>query len=356
MHIGRTRRFLIVAIVLFVETKAHSSAHADYIVKLAPYGNIRRIMDSGTTSRVYVPPPGSLYEFDAQDYAVTPDFSTIYDFPFAQGFSDLVYAFDATTGQPLLDKYLNPDSTINPDQNFIYRPRQALIWPNALLPAGDLCVISGADQSRLDAASTNDVIKRFTRSPSNPLGNPHIETILPPFRENIYDFAFGPESDLYISTPSGVFRYSPNSTSPQPFPQSQNWQTILPGTSGMIAFDPDGRLHVRNSVTGNIDRYTTTGDLIDTFVSNALVSGSQSIQFGVDGNLHVNTILPGGGFPPIAAIAKFDGVSGALLSMTPLAGYFSAVGRITYVPVPEPSSVPLLLAPCIFWRRRARVC
>ena len=357
MRIDLARHFFIVAILLFAESQAQLSAYADYIVNLGPYRKVRRVTDSGATVRLYSPPPGSDYEFDAHDYAVTPDFSTVYDFPFTQGFSDLVYAFDVTTGQPKPDNFLNPDATINPDQNFTYRTRQALISPNVTSPAGDLYVISGADQSPLNVDSSNDVIKRFTRTPTSYLGNPHVETILPPYKEQIYDFAFGPDSGLYISSASGVFRYSPNSPTLHSYPQSQNWEMILENTSGMIAFGPDGRLYVRDRITGNVERYTATGEFVNTFISNAHIPGSghwqmESIQVGADGNFHLATHYIVEGVFPISfpGIAKYDGVTGAFLSMTTMPANLSIAGRVTYMPVPEPSSILLLLAAAVFCR------
>jgi hypothetical protein len=201
----------------------------------------------------------------------------------------------------------------------------SLIRPNDPLGAGDLFTISGSVPFM---SGLTPQIKRF-----NLTTNEYVETIDPPTPQAILDFGFGPENRLYMAAVSGIFVYQETATgyelvSPAP---------LVGSLTGKLTFGPDGLLYLINPGNNNLERYTAAGSYVDTFVS--AVGGSSSIQFGVDGNIH---ILAG-----TSTIKKFDGGTGALLATTDFAGsdpfwQNAAFGRITYLPVPEPSA--LLLA------------
>jgi hypothetical protein len=178
-------------------------------------------------------------------------------------------------------------------------------------------------------------IKRFNRTTSSPAN--YIESIDPPSTQGIIDFGFGPDNRLYMAAQNGIYVYQEsmsgfNLVSPTP---------LLGSVTGNITFGPDGNLYLRDSLSGNVNRYTTTGTFIDTFIPAATIpGGASSIQFGVDGNLH---LLIGSG-----EIGKYSGTSGNLLKLINFAGpgptfFWSAQGRVTYVPVPEPASILLAI-------------
>ena len=354
MH--RTRNALLVLFTFLALLAAGPSARADYIFN--EFIGIHRVRDDGTIVRGYGAPAGAPIEEDSQDYAVTPDFKIVYDFTNSLGYSDITYASDVETGQTLPAKYLH--SGLNPpNQNFILVARQALIRPNDPFQIGDLFVVSAADLQSLQSNPSKDVIKRYNRTTDS-----YVETIVPPTSQHIYDFAFGPDNQLYISGETGIYRYS-GTPLPPPFPSSFNWQTVISGVNGMITFGPDGRLYVRNLMTGNIDRYTTAGSFVDTFIPDSAIPDdpnieerAKTIQFGVDGNLHVNIFHPIGG-NSWGAIGKYDGTTGNLLSILSLGTLPNPqipAGRITYLPVPEPSSFVFMLAGVALMTRRSRAC
>jgi hypothetical protein len=80
-------------------------ARADYILNGAEFATYR-IRDDGTPAGGYVPPPGprSMVETFGEDYAVTPDFKTVYQFTNSLGHSDLIFAYDVASGAYLPDK------------------------------------------------------------------------------------------------------------------------------------------------------------------------------------------------------------------------------------------------------------
>src|SRR4029079_19154561 len=109
------------------------------------------------------------------------------------------------------------------------------------------------------------------------------------------------------------------------------------------------RLYLRNFATGDVQRYTSSGVFVDTFLSHDDYPNIGTIQFGIDGNLHAFQVVSGGN-----QMRKFDPSSGALLASTP-AG-FMANSRTTYIPVPEPCGVSLIaiFAASIVSHRRSR--
>ena len=130
---------------------------------------------------------------------------------------------------------------------------------------------------------------------------------------------------------------------------------LLGSLTGKLTFGPDGRMYLMNSVTDTIERYTTDGTFVDAFISTPIFTPdvrNSSIQFGVDGNIHV--------FVGPTLINKFDGTTGALLGSTDLSSdnpdfQFGAAGRVTYLPVPEPTSLLLAaMVRCMVVTRRSR--
>jgi hypothetical protein len=179
-----------------------------------------------------------------------------------------------------------------------------------------------------------------------------VEAINPPSEQVIYDLAVGPDQRLYFSGEKGIYAYAEDAVTGFDLSDAilalppQAAEAVVPplisGVQGNIAFGPDGKLYVRNFVSGDVDRYDpTTGAFLNTFISDASIVGDLStIQFGVDGNLHAFRHASG----MDGHIAKFNGMTGALISETVITFGRHARGRITFLPVPEPSSVLLVMA------------
>ena len=328
----------------FLFLAAH--ARADYLVNGYPGTN--RISDGGVIVGSYLPPPelSGLYETAGEDFAVTPDLKTVYQFTNTLGFSNLIFGYDVATGAYLSDKLLHLGSNPGISEDFIANATMSLIRPSDPFGAGDLFSVSGF--YGYPAGSTPQ-IKRYNRAT-----DAYVETIDPPTPQTIFDFAFGPDDRLYLAAESGVFVYQESAVgfdlvSPTP---------LLASATGKLTFGPDGLMYLLNPSADSIERYTIGGTLIDSFASISLdgfdgvLFGSRnfSIQFGVDGNLHV---LAGPN-----TINKYDGTSGSLIATTIFQGVdpnfpdfpYALQGRVVYLAVPEPSSfllaaVGLLLAP-----------
>jgi hypothetical protein len=328
---------LLIAVSICLSLGAATAiVRADYVLNsgLETY----RIRDNGTLVGYYTPPPAEVEETTGEDYAVTPDLQTLYQFTNALGFSNLIFGFDVLSRQYQPDKNLHSGGCCFPDVSgdAIINPRMSLIRANDPLGAGDLFTISALFGYPFDATPQ---IKRYDRET-----DAYVESIDPPTPQRVYDFAFGPDNRLYMAAEDGIFVYEESAggfglLSPAP---------LINDVTGTIAFGPDGRLYVRNVGSGDVDRYTTAGEHVDTFIPAAeipelggspvgdfFVPARGSIQFGVDGNLHL--LLDVG-------VGKFSGSTGDLLATALLDPFVvGAYGRVTYLPVPEPASLLLIL-------------
>lgn len=319
------------------------SVQADYVVS----GGDRtfRVRDNGEIVGFYHPAPEDVLETYGEDYAVTPDLQTVYQFSNALGYSATIYAFDT------LSREYQPDENLHSgfppvSENFIQNAKQGLIRSVDPLGAGDLFVLSG-----WLGGGFNPQIKRYDRETDS-----YVESIESPTADGILDFTFGPDNRLYMAADEGIFIYQESATgfdlvSPTP---------LIGSLTGAIAFGPDGNLYLRRIDTGNVERYTSAGAFVDTFIPAASIPGlstvdyhgfPMSIQFGVDGNMHL--------LASDTLIGKYSGANGSLLSLTDFGGnssYSFAWGRVTYLPVPEPSSLLLacLTSGCLAASRRSR--
>lgn len=321
-----------------------SHCFADYIghVPFVPYGVVR-IQDDGTlTSINYISSiPTSIrmnIESFGQEAAVTPDLKKVYQFTNSLGFSDLI-ASDANTGQYLPNDSIyswNPPGSSNA---YIFQAKQPLITPSNELFVLSL-INSGSNSSAWQVKHFDLNTKTF------------IEAIDPPTPQVIDDVAFrasgaplGVGDQLYFSTPSGIYVEQRTSPVSEAFGSLFSFlPPLVPGVDGNIAIGPDNRLYVRNFANGDVQRYTLTGQFIDTLISHTSFPNLGTIQFGVDGNLHVYQSLPFNPSMPTAYanILTFSPLTGSLLWTAP--NTFMYPGRVTFVPVPEPSTLMLISA------------
>ena len=225
-----------------------ASAQADYILNGGEFEGTFRIHDNGEEFREYFPPASArnLVETYGEDYAVTPDLSTLYQFTNSLGSSFYDFVYDVNSYSYLPNKLLRTGYDFN---SSIYNASMALIRPSDPTGKGDLFVISG------DAGFPAGVlpeIKRFNRTINNALAN-YIESIDPPTAQHIIDFGFGPDNRLYMAAQNGIYVYQEsaagfNLVSPTP---------LLGSLTGNLTFGPDGNLYLRDSVSGNVNRYST---------------------------------------------------------------------------------------------------
>lgn len=305
-------------------------AAANYIVNTG-FGP-EQVRDDGTHVAYYNPPPDvyAMVEARGTDVAVTPDLQTVYEFTNSRGSSLKIFAYDQVGLSYLPDKSLHsglyqPGLGID---DFILNARMSMVRPVDPSGKGDLYSISGSLQFQ---PGITPQIKRYNRATDS-----YVETIDPPNPQPIYDFGFGPDHRLYMAARDGIFVYEELATgfhlvSPTP---------LLGSLTGKLTFGPDGRMYLVNAAAGAIQRYTTDGSFVDNFSSLSIAGPDSltSLQFGVDGNLHV--------LVHNRRIDRFNGMTGTLLGSTISLGtpdyFFNAIGRITYLPIPEPDS--LLLA------------
>lgn len=329
-------RSLTAAVCVLAVGFSGGVVQADYLLSGGEGSGTFRIRDNGDLVGYYYPSPEDqgLEESFGEDYAATPDLQTVYQFTNSLGFSRTVFAYDVLSREYQPAKNLHTFGFPPPNEDFILNARSALIRPSDPLGTGDLFVISGWFFAPLP--EIHPQIKRFDRETDS-----YVESIDSPTSGGILDFTFGPDNRLYMAAEEGVFIYEESAT-------GFNLVSATPligSLTGAIAFGPDGNLYVRRIDTGNVERYTSAGVFVDIFIPAASIPGSStvnyygfplSIQFGVDGNMHVlaNSTL----------IGKYAGATGSLLSLTDFhdnPSFSFALGRVTYLPVPEPSSILL---------------
>ena len=298
-------------------------------------GGPTRIRDNGTvvstnyTSTVPLSIQNALETYDA-GVALTPDLAKLYTLVNTLGFSNYVIAADTSTGQFraadtfALSQQFPP---LSGDNNYI--GVSGIVQP--LIAGDELFTLSRANFP--GGGPENWQIKRFDLAT-----HALLEVINPPTTQHLQDIAVDPlTSRLYASGTAGIYSFNRTFSFTPPssfgFVYGTTPQLLIPGVSGNLAIGP-GLLYVKNSANGDIQRYTTSGAFIDTFISHNAYPNLGTIQFGVDGNLHV--YQGGSGFPPASNILKFSGINGNLLSSTP--NSYLTNQRITFVPVPEPAS------------------
>jgi WD40 repeat protein len=219
-----------------------------------------------------------------------------------------------------------------------------LIRPHDPYGLGDLFILSRTSQNFDNPGTWN--VKRFNRATKT-----YVETISPPTPQTVYDIAFHPDGALYVAGANGIFAYSESIAIPGFLNGGFSGRVgvMLPfsgNATGNLTFGPDGLLYVRNVATGDIDRYTALGQLVDTFIPFSAIAdsyspnvdiGRGSIQFGPDGDLYLMQ-SPG-------KIARFNGTTGEFVHATPS---IYVNDRITVLPVPEPIAALMALVGCSF--------
>ena len=352
--------FSLAALVTFIGDGISSvNVRADYILNGGEAIGTYRIRDDGTLVGYYSPPEDVASEVETygEDFAVTPDFQTVYQFTNTLGVSGLIFAYDTNSREYLPGGLLHVGCCdfSNKDQ-LIINASISLIRSNDPYGAGDLFSISenfGYPQFPEEAIPK---IQRFDRETDQ-----WVESILPPTSQHIYDFAFGPDNRLYMAAEDGIFVYEESSITHR-FDLLSS-APLLDDVTGTITFGPDGRLYVRNAESGNVDRYTLDGMFVDNFILAAAIPENTiglwppypprgSVQFGVDGNLHLLVTQSLG-----QAIGKYDGENGELISLIHFGNDesgLSAIGRVTYLPIPEPASLLLIMTAAILFGFRLR--
>jgi hypothetical protein len=356
---------MLVFVALFCSLfVSRAPVQADYV--LGEYTSTYRIRDDGTLVGTYIPPAdavdAAIVETIGEDYAVSPDFKTLYQFTNALGYSDVAFAFDVSSRQYLADMTLQspPYCCASLFPGSIVNARMPLIRAHDPFDAGDLFVIS------FNLGYPDDETPKIQRY--NRVTDSYVETIDPPTPQMMYDFAFGPDDRLYIAAEEGIFVYEESAVGFDLVSSTP----LIGSVTGTITFGPDGQLYVRDVVSGNIDRYTDEGVFADTFIPATSLPehggaidyhlpGRGSIQFGADGNLHLLSKHGGdpGPGPFRYIVGKYDGANGNLLAeieLTDSSTFLLASGRVTYLPIPEPAGLSLAIfaAMClgVVYRRR----
>jgi hypothetical protein len=280
-------------------------------------GNVYRYTDSGATvpNSFLANVPQSVKdqtETIFESTATTPNRAKLYSFTNTLGRANYVLAFDISTNQYLAADSFKPSGV---GEDYVDNARQPFIVGNEIFVSSFINFATGSNRQ----------VKRFSLTSHSLL-----ETIDPPTAQSLNDIALNSSgSSLFVAGTAGIFRYTKLGGT------YENGLTtlIIPGVTGYIAFGPDSQLYVRNSANGDVERYTTSGAFVDTFLSHLTYPNLGTLQFDLNGNLDV---FPSGASP----IRKFNAVTGSLLLSTS-AGLIST-GRITYLPVPEPAGCGLI--------------
>src|SRR4051812_16806991 len=315
----RYHRLAVVACFCLCAPVIARFSFADYIGAMPGSftGEIRRIADNGVTlpTSFVANVPQSIKnqtETIVESMTVTPDLNKVYSLTNTLGFANYVLAWDTATSQFRQSDTFSPTGV---GDDYVNNARTPVIVGN------ELFVTSFIGQN----FSGDRQVKRYSLTTHTLL-----ETIDPLVPQPITDIALSASgTTLYVAGTSGIYRYTKLGL------YENGLATLLiPGVDGNIAFGPDSRLYVRNSANGDIERYTTAGAFVDTFLSHNVYPSLTTIQFGVDGNLHAYQFVGGS-----SQILKFNPTTGSLLSSTPAP--YNLSSHITYIPAPEPSGFAL---------------
>jgi hypothetical protein len=317
---------------------------ADYIVgTYTYYGGVYRINDFGGTMTDYIAPLPQSLKQDIEAYgagvAVTPDRSKVYSLVNSLGFSNYVLASNVSTGQYLSSDTLTPSSNYsNLGPDYLNQAKEPL------LTSSELFVLSELYES---GPGNHWQVKRFNLST-----HALLQTIDPPTPQHIEDIALNPTaSRLYVASADGIYSYSKSGSN-----YSTSPTLIVPGVDGKLAYGPDGQLYVKNLANGDVQRFTTVGAFVDTFISHVAFPNLGTMEFGADGNLHIFQDIVSSDYDRILTF----GSNGALLYSTqtyaPYGGPFTS---FTYLPAlaPEPCGLAMLCtaaAACVTVRRPKR--
>jgi hypothetical protein len=260
-----------------------------------------------------------LVEEPAQDVVLTPDLKIVYGLPNTLGAANVILAWDTDTGQRRPADDLN-QGAVPYDQYIITGGghTQPIIRNNELFAISPIYTSAGQNNNSWQ-------VKRLSFATDS-----LIETINPPTAQVLADIALSTSgTTLYAAGTSGIYKYLRASGNFHTIPP----ELLIPGVDGNLALGL-GLLYVRNFANGDVERYDSAlGDYIDTIISHTAYPNLGTIQFGIDGNLHV---YQGGASPKIL---KFNSITGGFLSSTPNSQLENS--RIFYV-VPEPSAAMLL--------------
>ena len=155
-----------------------------------------------------------------------------------------------------------------------------------------------------------------------------------------WGLTFGSDGDLYVVSAgtASVLRYDGST--------GAFIDTFVSGGSGgltaaqSLTFGPDGNLYVTDSIiSGRVMRYDgTTGAFIDTFVAGG--SGGlrrpDGLTFGPDGGLYVSS-------SDTSNVLRYNGATGAYLDVFASGGGLFGPSGLTFTPIPEPSTLMVLV-------------
>ena len=346
------RSFLVVAVALSM-IDWRLPARADFV--LTNGYSAYRLREDGTLAFSYdsfLPPEivNTIENYAEGGATVNTDRRAVYVFSNSLGFADII-ASDVDSGayRPDLSMLLTFGIFLPPPDAYVFQARRPLFFEANPHGLGDLFVISGVFIGGGNAPDSQ--IKRFDTASRS-----FVEAIDPPTGEGFFDFAFGPDNRLYFSTSSAIFAYSEDPAQGfDAFDGPLAGPPLISNAHGFLAFGPDGNLYVSDSVTGNIDRYSTAGVFTDTFIPASALQNGGTIAFGPDGNLYVAECCFITPYDFLAGISKYDGTTGQFLGRT-LDGYLGPRDRIWILPIPEPTTLLLAMvgatfAACLLRRR-----
>jgi streptogramin lyase len=161
---------------------------------------------------------------------------------------------------------------------------------------------------------------------------------------------FGPDGNLYVDNGSTILRFSGTTGAPM--------GVFTPsGSGGLVAIDDflfasTGKLLVSGINGGTNDTVYqfdgATGSYLGIFASGNGMNVPEGLAEGTDGNLYVASFFS-------QEIKRFDLLSGTFVDnfVTNTQGRFPSYIEFTPFPVPEPTSLGLVLIPFLLVARRA---